>query len=208
MQFQLANPDRAGFCKIGDHLFTFDVPGPADVDVSKLSPEELSQFLYNYRRGVLACNDPDELTRVCEGSWSAAKSYSTPAERPLAPDKSPLLEDVVDPIREDLKELKALLQKGVNTVKREVRDLPVGRVRKLVELEIAGKNRKSLKAFLNELLAKHAKGVLGSVGDEDAGDSLAGVKPLGSKQVTDVVDSEVEQVQVVLNPLEDTDKNG
>jgi len=134
---------------------------------------------------------------------SVAKSYSTPAERPVHATTSPLIAEVVDPIEEDLKELKALLEQSVNTIKRKATDLSVGRIRKLLELEVSSKNRKGLKTFLDEFLAKHAKSVLGSVGDEDTGEKLfsTGAGQIGSGQVTDVEESDL--TQVVLNPLKD-----
>lgn len=203
MQFQLANPDKVGFIIVAGNTFTYDEPGPAEINVESLPRDQKNQLLYNCRRGVLACSAPGQLVKLCENVMSVAKSYSTPAERPVHATTSPLIAEVVDPIEEDLKELKALLEQSVNTIKRKATDLSVGRIRKLLELEVSSKNRKGLKTFLDEFLAKHAKSVLGSVGDEDTGEKLfsTGAGQIGSGQVTDVEESDL--TQVVLNPLKD-----
>lgn len=206
MQFQLRDPDKVGFIIVAGSTFTYDEPGPHEIDVESLPLDQRNQLLYNCRRQVLACSEPERLVELCEAVMPAAKSYSTPAEKPITPNTAPQIDEVVDPIEEDLKELKAMLQLGVHKIKKQARDMPVGRVRKLLELEGKDKNRKSLTSFLNEILAKHAENVLDSVGTEDAGQKFTpvGVQQIGSKQVTDVVESELEQV--VLNPLEDVNK--
>ena len=205
MQFQLANPDRIGFIIVAGNTFTYDEPGPNEIDVPALPPDQKNQLLYNCRRGVLACSEPDELVRLCETLMSIAKSYSTPAERPINATTSPLME-AVDPIEEDLKELKTLLEQKISVVKLQAVDLSNGRVRKLLELEISNKNRKGLKTFLNEILTKHTESVMNQVGNEDTGDkySIATAGQVGSEQVTDIVESELEQV--VLNPIEDAEE--
>jgi len=206
MQFQLRDPDKVGFIIVAGNTFTYDEPGPHEIDVESLPLDQRNQLLYNCRRRVLACSEPEELVKLCEAVMPAAKSYATPAEKPVKATQPPQIDEVVDPFEEDLKQLRAMLQLGVNKIKKQAKDLPVGRVRKLLELEANRKNRKSLKAFLNDILAKHAEGVLDSVGDEDTGEKFTpvGVGNIGSKQVTDVVESELEQV--VLNPLEDLDE--
>lgn len=206
MQFQLANPERVGFIIVAGATLTFDEPGPVEIDVESLPLDQKNQLLYNCRRGVLACGEPDELIRMCESLVSVAKSYSTPDENPINPTTPPPIVDVVDPVEEDLKELKTMLKLSVETIKSKVVDLSPSRTRKLLELEVAGKSRKGLKTFLNEILAKYAQGVLDSVGDEDVGDkySLTTAGQIGSKQVSDVVESDLEQV--VLNSIEDTEK--
>lgn len=206
MEFQLRDPDRIGFIIVAGSTFTYDEPGPHEIDVETLPPALRNQLLYNCRRGVLACSDPQKLTELCEGTKQVAKSYSTPAERPIDPAKPPIIEEAVDPIEEDLKVLRAMLRQSVPTIKREAKDLPFGRMRKLLELETKGKNRSGLKSFLSDILAKQADAVMNKVGDEDTGTkfTLTGVGNIGSKQVSDVVESEMKQI--VLNPLEDTDE--
>lgn len=206
MQFQLRDPDKVGFIVVAGNAFTYDEPGPAEIDVESLPLDQRNQLLYNCRRGVLACSEPDKLVELCESVLPAAKAYVTPAERPVPAARPTSIQEVVDPIEEDLKELRALLREPIKAIQRRVHDLPIGRTRKLLELETKGKNRKGVKSYINEILAKHAESVLGSVGDEDAGDKLTitGIGQVGSKQVSDVVESELEQV--VLNPLEDAEE--
>lgn len=204
MQIALRDRERVSMCIIGPHTFTYDEPGPKDIDLESLSQQELNQLVYNARRGVLAVGDPDELLRLASKAPATAQSYSTPHEQPIP--KEPVQgEDVIE---EDLKELRELLRGSVSSVKRGVQGLTPGRVRKLLELELEGKNRKSLKTHLNEVLAKHAESVVGQVGDEDTGDKITavGVANSTSPLVTDIVESEIEQV--VLNPLEDKDEDG
>ena len=206
MEFQLRDPDKTGFIIVAGNTFTYDEPGPHEINVEGLPPGDRNQLLYNCRRGVLACSEPKKLEELCEVVTQAAKSYATPAERPINPAQPPKIEEVVDPIEEDLKGLRAMLRKSVNTIKKEAKGLPFGRMRKLLELETKGKNRKGVKTFLNEILAKQAEKVMNTVGDEDAGTKFTpiGVGAIGGQQVSDVVESELEQV--VLNPLEDTDE--
>lgn len=201
MEIALKNKEKVSMCMIGKHYFTYDEPGPKDIDLDSLSQSELNQLIYNARRGVLAVGDPKKLLEYTKQTPAAAKSYSTPQERPIK--QEPVQAE--DAIEEDLKPLRELLRGSVNAIKRKVGTLTPGRVRKLLELEIQGKNRKGLKTHLNELLAKHAETVMGQVGDEDIGDKITaqGVAATTSPQVTDVVESEVEQV--VMNPLGDQD---
>lgn len=201
MKFQLREDGRVGFLIVGGCCFTIDTPGPFEIDVKALPPVERARLLYECRRGALACSEPKALIKICEPIVPAFKAYTTPAERPIDTAKVPNLEDEKERIEEDLKDLRALLRETIPSIKKAASEMSASRVRKLLELEEKGKNRKGLKAFLGDLVKRGGDEVAKVVGDVDIGDIFTpvGVRGVGSKQVSDVVESEVKQV--VLNPM-------
>jgi hypothetical protein len=191
------DPDRGAFCFIGQHAFTFGEPGPKEIDIEDLSPEEKKQLLYNLRRGVLIADDPDIVNRLAEPS-----NYATPDERPIERDK-PIQITSLSPqeaIEKDLEELKTLLKGKVATIKRQASDLRPARARKLLELERSGKSRKSVISFLEKLTSNHASMVTEKISEELVPKDRVQVTQL-STQLTDIVESEEEEVTI--NPAQE-----
>jgi len=207
MQFQLADPDKVGWIMIGQNVFTYDEPGPKNIDLSSITSVERNQLLYNCRRGVLACEDPDALVKACQDVWAASPQYQTPNERPIAPAKKLEIDEVLE---QDNQELKNMLRGSVAAIKRQVVDLPPAKIRKLLEFESEGKNRKGVKTLCNEILGKHADQVMDKVFGEDVGDTITptGIAAKTSPQVSDVVESDIEVEQFVLNPMGDEEDVG
>lgn len=199
MKFEL-NTDKSTFLTIGPFAFTY-AQTLHDVDWEGLDEELKKQFLYNARRGTLKTDEPDKLKDIVE---AAPKPAFVPAN--VVPLQQPQIQEAPDPIEEDLKTLKALLKKSVSTIKKESRDFRVARLRKLLELEEDGKNRKSLVGFLQERLDVHQAGVSKLVGMDDIEGMYADdPEAARSTQVGDIVESEEEQLilsQEVLNQLE------
>lgn len=193
------DPDKSAFCTIGKLAWTFGEPGPHSVDVSKLSEAEARQLLYNIKRGVLKTDDSSELEQLLD--VAPRPNYTTPNEVPLR--KPPKIEDALE---EDVKELKKILASTVATIKKESQKLRPGRLRKLLALEEEGKARKSVLSFLSELVASHTQSVTSAIGSIDliSQDRLK-INEL-STQLTDIVESEVEEVTFNL-PEESTDSS-
>lgn len=204
MQFQLADKEKVGWIMIGKNIFTFDDPGPKEIDLKTTPLSERNQLLYNCRRGILACGDPDLLLKSCQDVWSASKGFATPNEVPAKPQKRLEIDEVLE---KDNQTLKDILTGSVATIKRKAADLPPAKIRKLVEFEIVGKNRKGVKTLCNEILTTHANEVMEAVFGEDVGDTITptGVGQTTSPIVSDIVESDLEQL--VLNPLGDDNED-
>lgn len=181
------NPDKAAFCTIGATSWTFGEPGPHDVDLTKLSVQEANQLLYNLRRGVLSADDFSELEKMLD--LAPSPQYATPREVPIK--EPPKIEDALE---EDKKELKKILSGNAASVKKIAQTLRPGRLRKLLELEREGKKRKGVVSFLSELIESHTKSVTANLGIDDMqAQDMVKVNEL-STQLTDIVESEVEEV--------------
>lgn len=192
---------------VARYAFTYDDPGPFDVNVESLTHLERNQLLYNVRRRVLQTDKPDRLVKLCRGEWAASKGYATPAEVPAA---NVVKVNEVDVENENrTKEYKDLLLKSANSIKKNVADKPVSEIRKILDLEVLGKNRKGVTKLLNLILSKHAEEVMSSVGELGDGEKtiVAGRTSIGSPLVSDIVDSDVQLIEV-LNPLGDERKDG
>lgn len=192
---------------VARYAFTFDDPGPYDIDVDLLTHLERNQLLYNVRRRVLQTDQPDKLVKLCRGEWAASKTFSTPAEVPAT--KVVEADKFVVENENRTKEYKSLLTQSATSIKKDVIGKPVSEIRKILDLEILGKNRKGVVKFFNSVLFKHAEEVMSSVGELGNGEKtiVAGRTSIGSPLVTDIVESEVRQIEV-LNPLGDERKDG
>ena len=96
-------------------------------------------------------------------------------------------------------ELKKLLNKRVNTIKKEAKELSVADLRKTLELEKNGKDRKSVVSFLEELYAKHAEEVtekLKSMQNNSEKEGLDAQTFLDD--LPDVVESNEEEIEFTL----------
>lgn len=210
MNFKLANRDKVGWIMIGNTAFTYDEPGPKDVDITKLTSVERNQFLYNCRRGVLACSDPEGLVNACQDVWASSQRFTTPNERPIIneqPVETPKEMKLSEMISKKEQELKKLLKGSVSSIKKTIVTLRTAQIRKLLEFEQEGKNRKAVKNLCNELLMKHADEVSKRVTGEDINGTInaIGVGQIGGPNVSDIVESDIEYI--VLNPLGDETKD-
>lgn len=187
------NTDRSGFLTIGSQVFTYGDPGPRKIDVDGLSPEERRQFIYNINRGVLKAKDIEGL--VPEQPVAAAPQQA------LAQPAQPLQNAIDKAVEEQYKKLKTLSGKAVASIKKEAVDLGANELQKLKTLELEGKKRKSVLGLIDELLEKHQSTVLANVGGDDVGAMFADDPQGTSTQVSEVVESDMEQV--VLNPVEE-----
>ena len=201
------NVEKSPFCTIGPFSWTF-AQTEHDVDVDELPAEYRKQLLYNINRGVLKTKDREGLKAL-----AGAMQPSTPVPLEQIPIK---YQDVAqkasalvkDPIKEDLKPLRALLRQNVTTVKKEAAGYSAGRIRKLLELEKEGKKRKSVISFLAESLEKHELAVMNAVGTEE--DTIFNqADPFAkSTQVSDIVESESETVVFSPDDVETSEEGG
>jgi hypothetical protein len=182
------NTEETILCTIGSYSFTLGEPGPLSVDVSLLNETEAKQFWYNIQRKILQVDDMSELKEKLDAT-PQRQNIQMAHPKPPVPKKS--FEDL---IKENEKELKKLLAGNVATIKKNAQTLRTGQLRKLLSLEKEGKARKSVIKFVDELLEKYTSAITGQVGNESLeAEDMVKVSEL-STQLTDVVESEVEEV--------------
>ena len=192
--------DKTPFCTIGPYNFTYDEP-EHDVSVVGLPEDLAKQLLYNVRRGTLRTDDMEALKHLAD------VPVATPSLMPAA--AIPIrTEDVTDnmesTIDKNRKALKKVLTGTIPSVKKESAEFRLGSIRKLLELEKEGKNRKKLIAFFEARMTAHTQEVTDAKGGEDLEATDAIQSALLSTQLTDIVVSEEEEVivpQEVLNQL-------
>lgn len=198
MKFYL-DTEKSPFCTVGPFSFTIGQE-EHDIDVEKMPDEYRKQLLYNATRGVLKTDDKEGLAAL-----AGAMQPTTPIPPVAAPIQYQQVAQrvnkvVKDPIQQDLKPLRALLRKTVATVKKEAASFPPNQLRKLMDLEEDGKNRKSVISFIQERLDQLQKEVAANIGVQDGDeDEYKMFEPMAtdpnwSTQVSDIVESE--QVQV------------
>lgn len=198
MQVALANRERQSMIFLGDPLdFTYDTPGPREVDLDSLTPTQKNQLLYNCRLGILAVDDKEALLQACSGAPAASQSFTTAHEQPLGQEPP---KDAVDGRKSDLEALKLLLDAHHSTVKKNVRNLRPAQVRDLLELEQKGKKRKTILKFLNEVVGKHTSSVSEDLGPIDLAEldgAYAAAPGRRSTQITEVEDSEIQEITLI-----------
>lgn len=203
----LLNKEKHGMLFIeGLDPLTYDDPGPVDIDVKSLTPRQFQQLSYNLLRGAIAVDKPEELGHY------ARERFKQPVEegkvqQPTAPAPKKEITEVIEEQEEDLK---SLLTKNISSIKKNVPVLTPGQTKKLLELEKAGKNRKSLVQFLEEASKAFEDAVANKFGEggidlEAHAGLVKGGLGLGkySQNVTDVVDSDVEEVTIKTTADED-----
>jgi len=204
MRVALADRDRRSLLFIGPLTFTYDDPGPKEIDLRNFSKDQIDQIVYNWRQGVLIVDDEDELKSWAEASTPTAKGYSTPAGPvPQIDPARPTAKSPVEAQEEAAKQLKKLLSGRIPTIRAALPGLRMAELRKLLELEKSRKARKKVITMLEEVIASHENEVLASVGTQDLS-QMAGIHSQDgvvakSTQLSDIVESEVEQI--VLNPI-------
>lgn len=194
----LLNKDEHGMCFIGSHMFNFDNPGPIQLDVNQLSTQELNQFVYNYRQGILFVENADELLQKAKNLPAASNKFVTAKERPVQQKTEP--RDIIE--QEELT-FRKLLRGKIGDIKDTVAVMSPAKVRKLVELEKETKNRKKLLGYLQGILDEHTLAVTKKVGTEDAAmfaPADLGLESRYLENVSKVVESDI--TEVVLNPYD------
>lgn len=187
----LLNKDKSSMLMVGNTVFTFDDPGPKEIDLDTIDHGLVKQLIYNCRRGLLACGDPEALLAK---EITPIPRLATDHERPI-PKRVPI-KPSDEPTEEDIKPLKKLLKSSVATIKKELASLPPGRIRKLKELEMQGKWRKSLLAEMDRMIEKHTRDAKAAVGAMDVGGKVHAPGMTGSPNVSDIVESEEKEVEV------------
>lgn len=193
------NTDEYGMCFIGQYSFNFENPGPIQMDIDKLSNNELNQLVYNHRRGVLYINNIDELMSKASNLPANSSKFSTTAEKPVQQKMEP--RDIIE--QEELV-FRKLLRGKIEDIKDTVAVMSPAKIKKLVELEKITKNRKKLLTYLQGILDEHTTAVMKKVGPEDAityAPINLGLERRYLENVSKVVESDY--TQLVLNPISD-----
>ena len=206
MLFQLANREQISMLYFGKELgFTYDDPGPKDVDIDSLSKDLKNQLLYNCRKGALTCSDLTTLQKACEGLPAASQKFTLPAEKPVTEVKS-VMDLMAEKAEADKTELRSLLKEKIGVIRARTATLPLPHLKILLSLEKDWKARKAVVALLEELVAKHTKSVVELLGPEDVGMKVfnPSANKLDDGQV--VEESEVEQVSLNIPSEEELKK--
>jgi len=153
----------------GVHDFTFSDPGPIDVNLKDLTEEQFNQLLSQVRRGHLVSDNP-------KGFQTFRKEKTTP----IFKEKEVSTEEI----------LAKLLRENVSTLKKKIPELNTSWIQKLLEIEISGKNRKSVVQLCQTILQKHQAEVAAAVKSGISIEDLA--------KDSNVVDSEEKTVEVQL----------
>lgn len=186
--------NKSPFISIGPYNFNYGQP-LHDIVVDDLPEELKKQFLYNLRRGTLKTTDREELKKLVD--------VPSPMPSNIIPIKNiDVSKSMEETIEDNLKMLKKILSGTIASVKKEAATLRISNLRRLYELELQGKHRKTLVSFFQELMDQHTQQVMTAKGTED-------MQPVDrlqletlSTQITDVVESDEEQIiipQGVLN---------
>jgi hypothetical protein len=197
------NKEKHGMCFVGSHVFNFDNPGPIEINVETLSAQDRNQFIYNYRQRVLKVENIEELLSGDELPAMSNK-FMTPGEKPLTIKKKNNPRDIIE---QETRTLNKLLRRKVGIIQETTKTMPVGQLRRLLEIEITQKNRKKLVSFINDILNKHANSVMNNMGEEDLEVSrppdhrVLGINRQYLDNISEVVESDIEQI--ILNPPEE-----
>ena len=145
MEISLANLERHSILFIGSSIsLTPENPGPVFVDVGSLTEVEASQVMFNIRKGVLsATGSLDDLRGKLNAP--AVQRSTPPAKKPVKDNRGV--------------EFRKILAKKIGTIKKEVSGFSVSDLKKLMDLEKKGKNRKRLNAYLGGLYQTHTEQV-------------------------------------------------
>ncbi len=194
------NIDKSPFRTIGPYHFTYDEISH-DIDVATLDEETRKQLLYNLRMGVVKTEDREEMIQLADIPTQTSDLIPAVSVPILEADVTKNMESI---IAKNRRILKKILLGTIPSVKKEAATMRLGNVRKLMELETEGKNRKKLISFFESRLEAHTTEVAEAKGSEDldANDMVKAAEL--STQLTDVVVSEEEMIaipQEVLNHI-------
>jgi hypothetical protein len=195
IQVALANKEKQSILFLGEPLnFTYDDPGPRDIELDNLSSTQRDQLLSNHRLGILAVSNTDILIEAC------GVSNVPPVSSHYQPVSQEPPRDATEGIKEELDKLKELLNAHHSTVKKNAANLRLAQVRSLLELEEAGKKRKSVIKFLKELINKHTDSVTSQMKGIDLMQGGVVHQPVPgpqSTQISNVIESEVKEVTLI-----------
>jgi hypothetical protein len=184
----LKNSEKHSILFIGSQIaLTPENPGPVAVNIDSLTREEVQQILFNVRMGILSTEYDISLLEKRLGFKTEIKT-----EVRTVPKK-------IESIKKDT-DLKKLLAKKIGVVKKEASELEVSDLRKLIDLEQSGKNRKSLVPFLGEMYSLHVEQVaskLDSLGKNSEKDELSAQSFLDD--LPDVIESDGIEVDIPLS---------
>ena len=184
MELALKDSEKHSMLFIGKQIaLTPENPGPIAININSLSREEVQQVLFNVRMGILSTEFDLSLLE---------KRLGLKAEVKAIPKKTESTKKDTD--------LKKLLAKKIGVVKKEASELAVSDLRKLIDLEQSGKNRKSLVPFLSEMYSLHADQVaskLESLEKNSEKDELTAQSFLDD--LPDVIESDSIEVDVPLS---------
>jgi len=203
MKVALADRNRRSMLFIGPLSFSYDDPGPKEIELKNFSQDQIEQILYNWRQNVLVVDDESELKRHGQEAPASAQGYAPLASPPPPIDPAkPISKSPQETQEESAKQLRKLLSGRIPTIKAALPTLRMGELRKLLEIEKSKKARKKVIAMLEQIIKGHEKQVTDRVGASDLSD-MAGIHAQDrvaavSTQLSDIVESEVEQI--VLNP--------
>jgi len=193
------NTDKSPFLTIGPYSFTFGTP-EHNVAVEELNDELKKQFVYNIRRSVLKLENKEDIQKLLD-----VETPDTPMPANVIPIRpTDVAQNMEDTIDKTVKILRGILKGTIPSVKKEAATLRLGSLRRLLELEQEGKNRKKLIEFFQKRLSAHRAEVVQAKGTEDMQPVDAVQVDTLSTQLSDIVESEEEQVLVpmeVLNEL-------
>lgn len=184
------NTDRHPMCFVGKYMFNFNEPGPVKIKVDKLSKNEINQFVYNYRCGILSIENVDELLNNAAGLPATSNKFKTSKEAPIQ-QKIPSR----DIIEQDESTLKKLLREKIEDIKDTVAVMSPSKIRKLIELENSTKKRKKLLKYLQEILEQHTNSVKNTVGTKEITFRDV-ISPLGVEYTQDIEETDVTQITI------------
>lgn len=202
LSFQL-NPEKSPFCNIGEFMFSEEMQ-KKEIDLEDLSIIHLQQFLYNVNCGVLLVEDYKKLLQFVKIMTMDLPKNDTQKEiQPSSPQ--------ISFSKEDLKEMRSLLKKRVPTVEKESSSFSIRKLKKLLELEQEGKNRKKVVSFLDKKIEMHQNQIQEKINSSSTENTKEFRQkfPKESVLVSDVEESEQEELvftQEVLEKIKESEQ--
>lgn len=183
------------------HL-SFEHPGPVEVDMDALRPDQKQQVIWSLQKGVIGSDQPLE---EAVAKSLVARSYSNPPEikTEQVVESSTTLPALNAQQAERRTALKAALSQNFNSFKKDMKTYTIYDLRMLKDIETEGKARKSTLDLLETAITKHQNEVSKSVAREDNTAKPVNPKALlgGGHRVdwgniTDIVEEEFEDVEI------------
>lgn len=192
------DPDKSPFYSVGSSFFlSVADPGPIEIDLEDFPEQEKNQIVYGLKTGVL----------LTEDEVKVETTYSTPQEAPVK--EVPVPEDItLDQQLSAMKqEAKKVLSGKVATVKRRLGDIQnIHQLKTLFSVEKEGSSRKGVLKALQQLLDTQVSNIQENINKENVKvneeqvkktELIRGLKGLVNlDNITDVVESEVEQITI------------
>lgn len=197
------NADKHDLCFIGKIYFTFEDPGPRDINVDDLTPNEKVHMYAAWKSGKLFIEGSEELEKhikVTTPEEQRAKQLVT--QKAAKPPKPSMNEQ----------ELRRILREKITVIKETIPTLSLKETKELFELEKITKNRKQITSILSDIIDKQTRAVVDSIGegkDEDMfkvnDKSVRGTLTIQQylDSVGDVIESDIEEVTIDLGVKDD-----